>query len=90
MEDMQVKEIIQTPAGETVLDFGQNFSGYVSFKADFPKGTKIVLTHGEILQQGNFYRDNYRTAKAELHYTSDGRQEWVRPRFTYMDSLCKS
>jgi alpha-L-rhamnosidase len=84
MEDMQVKEIIQTPAGETVLDFGQNFSGYVSFKADFPKGTKIVLTHGEILQQGNFYRDNYRTAKAELHYTSDGRQEWVRPRFTYM------
>ena len=84
MEELPVKEIIHTPAGETVLDFGQNFAGYVKFRAAFPAGTKIVLNHGEILQNGNFYHDNYRTAKTEIVYISDGREEWVKPRFTYM------
>ena len=84
MEELSVKEILRTPAGETVLDFGQNFAGYVKFRAAFPAGTKIVLRHGEILQGGNFYRDNYRSAKTEITYVSDGREEWVKPRFTYM------
>ena len=84
MEEFSVKEIIRTPAGETVLDFGQNFAGYVKFHARFPAGTRIVLGHGEILQSGNFYHDNYRTAKTEITYVSDGRDEWVKPRFTYM------
>ena len=84
MEELSVKEIIHTPAGETVLDFGQNFAGYVKFHAALPAGTRIVLSHGEILQNGNFYHDNYRTAKTEITYVSDGREEWVKPRFTYM------
>lgn len=84
MEELPVKEIIRTPAGETVLDFGQNFAGYVRFHARFPAGTKIVLTHGEILQGGNFYHDNYRTARTEITYISDGREEWYKPAFTYM------
>lgn len=84
MEELEVREILRTPAGETVLDFGQNFSGFVSFYGDFPKGTKVVLEHGEILQNGNFYHDNYRTAKTRIIYVSDGRKEWVRPRFTFM------
>ena len=82
--ELPVREVIHTPAGETVLDFGQNFAGYVKFHARFPAGTRIVLGHGEILQSGNFYHDNYRTAKTEITYVSDGRDEWVKPRFTYM------
>lgn len=83
MEDMKVKEIIFTPAGETVLDFGQNFAGYPVFYSRQPKGTKIVLDFGEILQDGNFYNENYRSAKSQFTYISDGRQEWVKPSFTY-------
>ena len=82
--ELPVKEVIHTPAGETVLDFGQNFSGFVRFHADFPRGTKIVLTHGEILQKDNFYNDNYRTAKVRVEYISGGEPEWVAPTFTYM------
>lgn len=84
MEELLVREILHTPAGETVLDFGQNFAGYVRFHANFQAGTKVVLEHGEILQDGNFYHDNYRTAKTEITYISDGREEWVKPKFTYM------
>lgn len=82
-EDMPVKEVIHTPEGETVLDFGQNFAGYVAFHASSKKGTKIVLDFGEILQKGNFYNANYRRAKSQFVYVSDGREEWVKPQFTY-------
>lgn len=83
-ETMPVKEIIHTPAGETVLDFGQNFAGYVVFSsAELPRGTKIVLDCGEILQKGNFYNENYRRAKSQFIYTADGRDEQVKPQFTY-------
>ncbi len=82
-EDMPVKEVIHTPSGETVLDFGQNFAGYVVFKTFLPKGSKIVLDFGEILQDGNFYNENYRDAKSQFVYISDGREEEVKPHFTY-------
>ena len=83
MEDMPVKEIIHTPAGETVLDFGQNFAGYITFANHQKKGTKLVFDFGEILQHGNFYNENYRSAKSQFVYISDGREELVRPTFTF-------
>lgn len=77
------KELIITPKGDTVLDFGQNLTGWVEFDAAFPEGTEITLTAGEILQDGEFYRDNYRTAKAAFTYISDGQKRHVRPHFTF-------
>lgn len=82
-EEVTVKEIIHTPAGETLLDMGQNFAGFIEFDADFSKGTKIVLDFGEILQKGNFYRDNYREAVSQFVYISNGEPEIVRPHFTF-------
>ena len=76
-------EILCTPLGETVLDMGQNFAGYMEFMADFPVGTKIEIECGEVLQKNNFYHDNYRDAAAKFIYVSDGRRETVRPHFTY-------
>lgn len=82
-ETIDVTEVIRSPAGETILDMGQNFAGFISFYADFPKGTKIVLEFGEILQQGNFYNENYREARPQFTYISKGIPEQVRPHFTY-------
>lgn len=83
MEEIHVKSVIRTPLGETVLDFGQNFSGFVACHACLPKGTKVVLEYGELLQDGNFYRENYRTAKARYVFVSRGEEECFRPHFTY-------
>lgn len=82
-EKLEVKEVLYTPAGETVLDMGQNFTGYMTFESELPEGTKVILDFGEVLQQGNFYRDNYRTAKSRFIYVSDGKKEQVRPHFTF-------
>ena len=82
-DSLPVRNILRTPAGETVLDMGQNFTGYMEYTADFPAGTRVTLDHGEILQGGNFYNDNYRSAKAQMIYVSDGRKERVRAHFTF-------
>lgn len=75
--------LIRTPAGEEVLDFGQNMTGWVEFQCQEKAGTRIRLQYGEVLQNGNFYRDNLRTAKAEMVYISDGNEHRVRPHFTF-------
>ena len=76
-------EVIHTPAGETVLDMGQNMVGWLSFKCDAPAGTRLFFQFGEILQDGNFYNDNLRTAKAEFTYIADGSTCEVRQHFTF-------
>lgn len=75
--------IIQTPKGETVLDFGQNHTGWFSFYNREPEGVQITLETAEILQNGNFYRDNLREAQSKMTFTSAGEEKWVRPQFTF-------
>ncbi|MBI1280090.1 MAG: Bacterial alpha-L-rhamnosidase [Anaerolineaceae bacterium] len=82
-EEIRPTAVIYTPAGETVLDFGQNMTGWVRFKTSAPTGTHIHLQFGEVLQDGNFFRDNLRTAKAEYTYIADGGDAVVMPYFTF-------
>ena len=82
-ERLNVKEVIHTPAGETVLDMGQNMVGFIEFASELPAGTKVTFDFGEVLQQDNFYNGNYRSAKARFEYISDGRKENVRAHFTF-------
>ena len=82
-EELSASRFIHTPAGETVLDIGQNLAGTFRLKVHEPKGTVIHLQFGEILQGGNFYRDNLRTAKAEYIWVSDGEAHTLQPHFTF-------
>lgn len=82
-ETLPVCEVLYTPAGETVLDFGQNFAGYVECTQCVPTGKALTIEFCEILQGGNFYHDNYRTAKSTFTYVSDGKRRIIRPRFTF-------
>ena len=83
MQTLPVAEVIHTPAGETVLDFGQNHTGLLRFRAALPAGTEVHFNFGEVLQQGNFYNDNYRSALGGFTYRSDGREETVCQQFTF-------
>lgn len=80
---LPVKDVILTPAGETVLDFGQNHAGWIRFRSSLPSGTKIHFDFGEVLQQDNFYNENYRGAVAGFTYISDGTPETVTQHFTF-------
>lgn len=82
-EKLKVKEIITSKIGETILDFGQEISGWVTFKTDKQKGTQVKISYSEIMQEGKFYRDNLRTAACEYTFICDGTKKFVRPHFTY-------
>ena len=57
-------EIITTPNGETVIDYGQNMAGYIHFELNAHAGQKIILTHGESLDEnGNFTAENFQDRK---------------------------
>ena len=83
-ERVAAKAILRTPAGETVVDFGQEVTGYVEFTLNAHAGGEVRIAHGEVLDKnGNFYKANYRSAKAELRYICvEGQQTW-HPRLTF-------
>ena len=73
-----------TPAGELVVDFGQEVTGYVETTVEATAGEKVELSFAEVMDKyGNFYTDNYRSAKANYCYTCmDGIQTY-KPRLTF-------
>ena len=82
-------QLIHTPSGKTVLDFGQNIAGYVSFRVQAKQGQKITLTHGEMLDsQGELTLRNIQcsnkkitTPLQRIEYTCrEGLNEY-KPRF---------
>jgi len=75
--------LLHTPAGEQVLDFGQNLAGIIRFVNRLPRCESLRIQSGEVLQGGNFYRDNLRSAKSEYVYTSDGVEKEIEPLFTF-------
>ena len=83
-ERIKPRRCLKTPAGEWIIDFGQNLAGYVEFQVKAKKGDRIVISHGEILDgSGNLYTENYRTAQAKLTYICrEGEQTW-KPRLVF-------
>jgi len=82
-EHIKPVQIIHTPAGETVLDMGQNMVGWLKMRVHEPENTCVSLSHGEILQDGCFYTENLRSAKARYTFLSDGNEHIAQPHFTF-------
>ena len=85
IEELRPVKIIKTPAGETVIDMGQNMVGWVRIKAQGDSGNTITLHHAEVLdKEGNFYTANLRGAKQTVRYTlKGGGLETFEPHFTF-------
>ena len=81
---LKAKKLIKTPKGETVIDFGQELTGYVSFNLTAKKGDKVKIKHFEILDKdGNAYTENYRSARATLEYTCKDGYQTYKPTHTF-------
>ena len=76
-------ELYFSPKGEKILDFKQNMVGFVRFKGLLTKNQEIIMKHGEVLQNKNFFNANYRGAKSILKYKGDGKKRIYEPKFTY-------
>lgn len=83
-ERIPAKELIITPEGDRVIDFGQNLTGFVELKIRGKKGQKITVRHAETLDKnGNFFPYTLRNAKSIDTYICNGEEQTFLPHFTF-------
>ena len=84
VEELAPVAITTSPSGRTVVDFGQNISGWVRFTVRAAAGDTITVRHAETLIDGDLDFETLRTAKATDVYTARGDEsETFEPRFTF-------
>ncbi|MGX5682609.1 family 78 glycoside hydrolase catalytic domain [Schumannella luteola] len=83
-ELVAVREVLETPSGARVLDFGQNLVGRVRLVSRGRPGDVITLRHAEVLEGGELALRPLRRATACDRYThgGDGPEVW-EPEFTF-------
>ena len=84
IEEIAVKNVIVSPSGRTILDFGQNLVGRLRVRVRGERGRTITLRHAEVLENGELGIRPLRNAKATDSYTlaGGGVESW-EPRFTF-------
>lgn len=86
-ETLPVLNIIKSPSGKKILDFGQNLVGHVRIKIpEGGKGHAIRLVHTEVLEHGECATRPLRKAKATDTLILSGKTpsaQWWEPRFTF-------
>ncbi|MBG0829747.1 family 78 glycoside hydrolase catalytic domain [Planomonospora sp. ID67723] len=83
IEYRDVREVITSPSGKTILDFGQNLAGRLHIRVRGEAGRTITLRHAEVLEDGELCVRPLRAASSVDSYTlrGGGVEEW-EPRFT--------
>lgn len=80
------KSIVESKAGGTIFDLGQNFAGVVKLRVKEKAGTRLQIQYGEMLHpDGRLMTENLRRARATDFYVcrgDDQGEEWT-PEFTY-------
>jgi alpha-L-rhamnosidase len=75
---------IDTRAGRSIVDFGQNMSGRVRITVQGSPGDTVTICHAEVLEDGELATRPLRAATQADSYTlrGDGRPEVWEPTFT--------
>ena len=83
-QEVPVAEVITSPSGATLLDFGQNLVGRLRMHVSGEAGSVVTLRHAEVLEDGELGVRPLRVAKATDTYTlaGGGVEEWA-PSFTF-------
>nr|WP_314840901.1 family 78 glycoside hydrolase catalytic domain [uncultured Microbacterium sp.] len=72
VQELKVKEVLKTPSGRTVLDFGQNLVGRLRVRVSGVAGTEIVVRHAEVLEHGELGVRPLRRARATDRFVLAG------------------
>ncbi|KAI3317807.1 glycoside hydrolase family 78 protein [Xylariaceae sp. AK1471] len=84
LEEVELQQVLTSPSGATILDFGQNLVGWLRLNVSGPAGTEIKMVHVEVLENGEIATAPLRTATQTdyLVLSGNGVQTW-EPTFTY-------
>ncbi len=76
-------DIWTSPAGKTLVDFGQNLVGWLRFEVQGPAGTEITLRHAEVLEHDELGVRPLRTAAATDRFILSGGRDLFEPTLTF-------
>ncbi|MFB7252487.1 family 78 glycoside hydrolase catalytic domain [Microbacterium sp. NPDC056234] len=85
VEELSPVAVRTSPSGKTIVDFGQNISGWIRLTVSGSAGQQVTIRHAEILTpDGELETETNRTAAATDQYTlrGGGTETW-EPRFTF-------
>jgi alpha-L-rhamnosidase len=82
-EVLAPQRIWTSPAGRTLVDFGQNLVGWVRVRVSGPAGTVVTLRHAEVLEQDELGTRPLREARATDSYLLSGAEDVFEPTFTF-------
>ena len=90
-------DMVVRPGENLQIDFGQNAAAVPDFAFSANGGVRLKVRVAEMLNDGNgaisrhndgpegeLYKDNYRDARAEIHYLFKGGEATYRPRFAFL------
>lgn len=82
IELLPAVEVFTSPAGETIVDFGQVLAGRARIHMDIPAGQQAVFEYFEVLNsEGNYLNTMFAPQKDT--YVSDGRERIYEALFTF-------
>jgi alpha-L-rhamnosidase len=82
-EHVRPVEITMSPAGHTLVDFGQNLTGWTKIRVTGEAGHEICVSHAEVLENGELGTRPLRTAKATDRYVLSGHDDEFEPTLTF-------
>ncbi len=83
-ERIPAARMFVTPKGETVIDFGQELTGFLEVAVEAHAGDVVDVSFAEVMDKdGNFYTENYRGAKCRYHYTCREGKQTYKTHLTY-------
>ncbi len=82
-EEIRPVQIWSSPAGKTLVDFGQNLVGWLKFTVTGERGETIILRHAEVLENGELGVRPLRSALATDEFILSGGEDFFEPTFTF-------
>ncbi len=80
---LAVSEVLTTPSGGRILDFGQNLVGRLRLRVRGRAGQRVVIRHAEVLEDGELALRPLRNAAATATFDLSGGEDVLESRFTF-------
>ncbi|CRK42527.1 hypothetical protein BN1723_005333, partial [Verticillium longisporum] len=84
--ELKAKKVITTPSGKKILDFGQNFVGWLRVEktiSSTPDNRDLIIRHAEVMEHEELGIRPLRTAKCQYTLKLGGPTRNAQTRFTF-------
>nr|WP_274636992.1 alpha-L-rhamnosidase [Microbacterium bovistercoris] len=83
IQTLPVAEVLTTPSGHSILDFGQNLVGRLRMRVRGRAGQRVVVRHAEVLENGDLALRPLRNAAATATFDLTDQAAVLESRFSF-------